>query len=68
MTKIDHFFASAEWLEIFPRTNLQALASLGSDHCPLFLQGDTSFEFYCGFRFEAYLINMPGFMETVQTT
>ena len=38
MTKIDHMFASTEWLEIFPRTDLQALASLGSDHCPLFLQ------------------------------
>jgi hypothetical protein len=66
MTRIDHFLASAEWLEIFPRTDLQALASLGSDHCPLFLQGDTSYEFYRGFRFEAYWVNMPGFMEAVQ--
>jgi exonuclease III len=66
MTKIDHLFASAEWLEIFPRTDLQALASMGSDHCPLSLQGDTSFEFYRGFRFEAYWVGMPGFMETVQ--
>lgn len=49
------------------RTDLQALASLGSDHCPLFLQGDTSFEFYRGFRFEAYWVNMPGFLETVHT-
>lgn len=37
MTKIDHFFATAEWLHLFPREELQALASLGSDHCPLFL-------------------------------
>jgi len=54
MTKIDHFLASIEWLEIFPRTDLQALASLGSDHCPLFLQGDTDFDFYRGFCFEAH--------------
>jgi hypothetical protein len=40
MTKIDHMFASTEWLEIFLRTDPQALASLGSYHCPLFLQGD----------------------------
>jgi hypothetical protein len=66
MTKIDHFLASAEWLEIFPRTDLQALASLGSDHCPLFLQGDTAFDFYRGFRFEAFWVNMPGFTETVK--
>ena len=68
MTKIDHFLATAEWLEMFPRTDLQALASLGSDHCPLFLQGDTSFEFYRGFRFEAYWVNMPGFLEMVHTS
>ncbi|CAD6342986.1 unnamed protein product [Miscanthus lutarioriparius] len=61
MTKIDHFLASAEWLEIFPRTDLQAMASLGSDHCPLFLQGDISFDFSWGFRFEAHWVNIPGF-------
>lgn len=37
MTKIDHMFASTDWLEIFPRTHLQALASLGSD--PYFYKG-----------------------------
>jgi len=66
MTKIDHFLASIEWLEIFPRTDLQALASLGYDHCPLFLQGDTDFDFYRGFRFEAHWIHMPEFTQTVQ--
>ena len=66
MTKIDHFLASAEWLESFPRTDLQALASLGSDHCPLFLQGDTEFDFYRGFRFEAYWVNIPGFIVAVK--
>lgn len=66
MTRIDHMFASMEWLEIFPRTDLQALASLGSDHCPLFLQGDVAFDFYRDFRFETYWAHMPGFMDTVQ--
>ena len=46
----------------------QALASLGSDHCPLFLQGDVTFDFYRGFRFEAHWIHLPGFLETVQET
>ena len=31
MTRIDYFFASADWLEMFPRTDLRALASLGSE-------------------------------------
>jgi hypothetical protein len=64
MTKIDHFFASSEWLAIFPRTDLQALAALGSDHCPLFLQGDVVHDFYRGFRFESYWVNCPDFLET----
>jgi hypothetical protein len=50
MTKMDNMFASIEWLEIFPRIDLQALASLGSYHCPLFLQGDVALDFYRGFR------------------
>jgi hypothetical protein len=40
--------------------------SLGLDHCPLFLQGDTAFDFYRGFHFEAYWVNMPGFTEAVK--
>jgi hypothetical protein len=66
MTKIDHFFASSEWLAIFPRTDLQALASLGSDHCLLFLQGDVIHDFYRGFRFESHWVNCPDFLETVK--
>jgi hypothetical protein len=66
MTKIDHLFATPEWLDIFPRTDLQALASLGSDHCPLFMQGDVFFDFYRGFRFESHWTNWPGFLETVK--
>lgn len=66
MTKIDHLLASTEWLDIFPSTELQALASLGSDHCPLFLQGGVNFDFYRGFRFEAHWAHMPGFLNTIR--
>lgn len=68
MTKIDHCFASAEWLEIFPRADLSALASLGSDHSALFLQGDVAMEFFKGFRFESHWTSMPGFLEMVTDT
>jgi exonuclease III len=54
MTRIDHIFASVDWLEVFPRTDLQALASLGSDHCALLLLGDVNCDFYRGFCFEAH--------------
>jgi exonuclease III len=33
MTKIDHFLATTDWLGLFLRTDLQAMASRGSDHC-----------------------------------
>nr|CAD6246857.1 unnamed protein product [Miscanthus lutarioriparius] len=66
MTKIDHMFVSTDWLEIFPRTHLQALVSLGSDHCALFLQGDVALDLYRGFRFETYWASMPGFSDMVQ--
>lgn len=68
MTKIDHFFGTAEWLELFPRAELQALASMGSDHCPLFLQGDVVRDFYRGFRFESCWVTRPDFLETVKET
>lgn len=66
MTKIDHFLATDDWLNLFPRSDLQALASLGSDHCPLFLRGDVNFDFYRGFRFEAHWARMAGFLDTVK--
>jgi hypothetical protein len=65
ITKIDHLFATGEWLDIFPRTDLHALASIGSDHCPL-LHGDVVFDFYRGFRFEASWTRCPGFSDAVQ--
>jgi hypothetical protein len=66
MTRIDHLFVSADWLELFPRTDLHALASLGSDHNALFLQGDVDLDFYRGFRFESHWIHRPGFLDTVK--
>ncbi|KAJ1254007.1 hypothetical protein BS78_K134600 [Paspalum vaginatum] len=40
MSKIVHCFASVEWLAQFPNANLQASASLTSDHAPLLIQGN----------------------------
>lgn len=64
MTRIDHIFASTNWMDLFPRSDLQALASLGSDHCALFLEGDISLDFYRGFRFESHWVHRPRFLNT----
>ena len=66
MSRIDHLLATTEWIDLFPRNDLQALASMASDHSPLLLQGDTQMEFYRGFRFEACWVNMPDFMDTIK--
>jgi hypothetical protein len=66
MTRIDHLFVSADWLEIFPRTDLHALASLGSDHGALFLHKDVNLDFYKGFRFESHWVHRADFLDTVK--
>ena len=42
MTRIDRFFCSTEWEMMFPNADLQVLATMKSDHAPLFLQGELS--------------------------
>jgi hypothetical protein len=66
MSKIDHLLATTEWIDLFPHSDLQAVASMGSNHCPLILQGDNQKDFYRGFRLESYWTKMPGFMEAVK--
>lgn len=68
MTRIDHFFGSLEWHELFPNADLQAIASLGSDHSPLLMNGDMEQHVYRGFRFEEYWLSVPGFTEMIQNT
>jgi hypothetical protein len=52
----------------FPNSDLQALATMTSDHAPLLLQGDVTLDFYKGFRFESFWTSMPGFMDMVRST
>lgn len=55
-TRIDRFFGTPEWHLLFPNLDLQALPTMGSDHCPLFLTGDVERQNYVGFRFESYWV------------
>ncbi|GJN32501.1 hypothetical protein PR202_gb21015 [Eleusine coracana subsp. coracana] len=57
-TRIDRAFYTIEWEELFPTAHMQALASMLSDHCPLYLQGSTEKFNSNGFRFESYWIHM----------
>jgi hypothetical protein len=48
LTRIGRFFGTPEWLTLFPNLDLQALSTMGSDHCPLFLTGDVARQHYVG--------------------
>ena len=45
MTRIDRFLATTEWHQLFPPADLQAIGTMTSDHCPLIMQGRSSFFF-----------------------
>jgi hypothetical protein len=66
MTKIDRYFCTNSWEEVFPTAHLHAWASTVSDHCPLILQGDTTTRKFKGFRFESYWLKILGFQDVVK--
>jgi hypothetical protein len=66
MTRIDRFLATTEWHQLFPSADLQAIGTMTSDHCPLIMQGRSSFPFFRGFRFESFWTKINGFKEVVQ--
>ena len=65
LTKIDHFFHSDDWDELFPNAHLQAISSACSDHAPLLLLGDTEVRRCPSFKFEEFCLRLPGFKEAV---
>jgi exonuclease III len=39
MTRIDIFFATTEWHDLYPAADLLSMCTMTSDHCPLLMQG-----------------------------
>eukprot|EP00267_Zea_mays_P032771 XP_008666548.1 uncharacterized protein LOC103645237 [Zea mays] len=65
-TRIDRAFCSNDWDLMFPSCSVQALSSLVSDHCPLFLSGDTLRRPYKGFCFESFWPKLSGYSNVVE--
>jgi hypothetical protein len=65
MTRIDRFFATTEWHDLFPSADIHSMCTMTSDHCPLLLQSHSSGTFYQGFRFESFWPQIEGFNEVV---
>jgi hypothetical protein len=65
MTKIDRFFATTEWHDLFPSADLHSMCTMTSDHCPLLMQSHSLGSLYHGFRFESFWPQIEGFNEVV---
>ena len=66
LERIDHAFASQDWIEAFPRHHLRCLSSDCSDHAPLLLELCTDVWAKPRFRFEAFWLRLDGFEDTVK--
>jgi hypothetical protein len=66
LVKLDRWFASVEWNELYPEASLSAVSSSLSDHCPILLT--TVVQSFVGrrFRFERFWLKLPGFAEVVK--
>jgi hypothetical protein len=64
-TKIDRAFVTTDWDMMFGCSNLYPLSSACSDHAPLFLVGNEKMNRFPSFRFEAFWLKIPGFLDIV---
>lgn len=65
-TKIDRAFVSTDWDVLFSGSNLYPLSSACSNHAPLFLVGNESRAKPPQFCFEAFWLQILGFLDVVQ--
>ena len=65
LVKLDRVFFSNSWDDLYPASQLQALSSSISDHCPMML--DCHAPFFCArqFRLETFWTRLEGFQDVV---
>jgi hypothetical protein len=66
MTKIDGAFCTIQWEDLYADLVLHALSFSTLDHCPLLLSSQEHVATPPIFRFKAYWLHMPGFLDCVQ--
>lgn len=66
MVRLDRFFCTVSWDDLFPNCILQAAGSSMSDHCPIVLTTSLATPKHHRFRFENFWLHMDGYLETVQ--
>jgi hypothetical protein len=65
LERIDCAFMSDEWDDIFPRSDLQALPTIYSNHTPL-LSTDAEHQNKKQFLFRSFWTRCDGFLEVVE--
>jgi hypothetical protein len=59
---LDRVFVSREWEQKFPKVEVSTLTRVGSDHCPLLMDHETTIhQPKRGFRFEAAWLSQQDF-------
>jgi len=66
LERLDHIFATEEWLLSFPDHDLSAISTECSDHAPLLLKTDCVLPHFKRFRFENIWPKYDGFMQVVE--
>lgn len=63
LVRLDRFFCTVPWDDIFPNCILQAASSSMSDHCPIVLGTNLATPRHHRFRFENFWVRMDGYMD-----
>lgn len=66
MVRLDRFFCTVPWDDLFLNCILQVASSSMSDHWPIVLSTNLATPKYHRFRFENFWVRMEGYLETVQ--
>jgi hypothetical protein len=66
MARLDRVLFNPFWEDVYPISDLTALSTNISDHCPLLLTCSSSRPRSFRFRFENFWPKLPGYSETVQ--
>jgi hypothetical protein len=67
LEQLDWCFTSVNWTSDYPNTLMLPLSRTTSDHTPCKIQIGTAIPKAKIFRFENFLVDQPGFLETVQS-
>ncbi|KAK4384147.1 hypothetical protein Sango_3087400 [Sesamum angolense] len=64
--RLDRMLVNEAWLDIWPSSSYLSALPSTSDHSPLILTGMTSYTDHAVFKFDNYLAQLPGFLDSVE--